>query len=116
VKVFDFDTLGTLLWKGFGLKFKDPAAEKELEGMTGSMVDLDANFIAGGPFKFIHTGRPQEHITLNRSGEIRIYVSKTLQSTAYMFQNHRIARYPPSPQSLFSPLTGETLLEEADLL
>jgi hypothetical protein len=91
-KVFDFDTLGTLLWKGFGLKFKDPAAEKELEGMNGSMVDLDANFIASGPFRFIHTGRPQEHLTLNRSGQIRIYASKTLQSTAYMFQNHRIAR------------------------
>jgi hypothetical protein len=97
---FDFDTLGTLLWKGFGLKFKDPGAEKELKKMTGSMVDLDANFIASGPFKFIHTGRPQEHLTLSREGEVRIYASKSLKSTAYMFQNHRIAMYlAPQPRT-----------------
>jgi len=67
--------------------------------MTGSMVDLDVNFIAGGPFSFIHTGRPQEHLTLNRDGQIRIYGSRSLKSTAYMFQNHRIARYPTIPHN-----------------
>ena len=91
------------------MKFKDPGAEKELEGMTGSMVDLDANFIASGPFKFIHTGRPQEHLTLNRDGQIRIYVSTSLQSTAYMFQNHRIARYSNHSPST-SRKTGSSIL------
>jgi len=67
--------------------------------MTGSMVDLDVNFIASGPFSFIHTGRPQEHLTLNRDGQIRIYCSSSLKSTAYMFQNHRIARYPTIPHN-----------------
>jgi hypothetical protein len=88
--VFSFDTLEELLWKGFGFKFKvDP---KEMEGMNGSIVDLDADFISTGPFQFVHTSRPQEHLTLDRHGKIRIYSSKALSSTAFMFQTHRIAK------------------------
>lgn len=90
LKVLRFDNLEQLLWKGFGIKFKNEG--KELEGMSGSLVDVEANFIATGPFQFIHTSRPQEHLTLNREGRIRIYTSKALASTAYMFQNHKIAR------------------------
>jgi hypothetical protein len=91
MQVFAFDNLEQLLWKGFGLKFK--IDKRELEGLTGSIVDLDANFISTGPFKFVPTARPQEHLTLNREDEIRIYVSNALASTAYMFQNHIVAQY-----------------------
>jgi hypothetical protein len=90
LKVLMFDNLEQLLWKGFGLKFKHEG--KELDEMTGSLVDLEAHFITTGPFQFIHTTRPQEHLTLNRENYVRIYSSKALSSTAYMFQNHLIAR------------------------
>lgn len=86
-----FDNIERLLWKGFGLKFKGD--KREIEKLTGSIVDLEANFIATGPFKFVHTTRPQEHLTLDREGGVRIYTSKALASTAYLFQNHIIARY-----------------------
>lgn len=92
--VLMFDNLEQLVWKGFGLKFK--TERKELEAMSGSLVDLEADFISTGPFQFIHTTRPQEHLTLSREGKIRIYTSKALASTAYMFQNHLIAKSFPS--------------------
>ena len=91
LNVLMFDNLEQLLWKGFGLKFKNGG--KEIDDMTGSLVDLEAHFITTGPFQFVHTTRPQEHLTLNRENRIRIYSSKALSSTAYMFQNHLIARY-----------------------
>jgi len=90
LKALMFDNLEQLVWKGFGLKFK--TEKKELEEMSGSLVDLEADFISTGPFRFIRTTRPQEHLTLSREGKIRIYSSKALASTAYMFQNHLIAR------------------------
>ena len=90
LKVLNFDNLEQLLWKGFGLKFK--SGKRELEEMSGSLVDLDANFITTGPFQFVQTTRPQEHLSLSRHGNVRIYSSKALASTAYMFQNHRVAR------------------------
>jgi hypothetical protein len=93
-KVLMFDNLEQMLWKGFGLKFKYD--DKELATMSGALVDVEANFIFTGPFQFIHTTRPQEHLTLNRERQIRIYSSQALASTAYMFQNHRIARYTPT--------------------
>jgi hypothetical protein len=89
-KVLMFDNLEQLLWKGFGLKFKN--GEKELDDMTGTLVDVEAHFITTGPFQFVHTTRPQEHLTLNRENHVRIYSSKALSSTAYMFQNHLLAR------------------------
>src|SRR5436190_10776102 len=46
LKVLMFDNLEQLLWKGFGLKFK--SGTKELDEMTGSIVDLEANFISTG--------------------------------------------------------------------
>ena len=70
--------------------------------MTGSIVDLDANFISTGPFQFIKTARPQEHLTLDRHGNIRIYISDALASTAYMFQAHLIARLDPKTPFLLS--------------
>ena len=88
--VLVFDNLEQLLWKGFGLKFKGQGYR--LEDMTGSIVDLDAHFIQSGPFGFIHTNRVQEHLTLDRELRVRIYTSRALASTAYMFQNHIIAR------------------------
>jgi hypothetical protein len=90
--VLMFDNLETLLWKGFGLKLKGDRTE--LKDMTGSLIDLDAHFISTGPFKFAATTRVQEHLTLDRKNEIRIYVSKSLDLTAFMFQSHVIARYP----------------------
>ena len=90
LKVLMFDNLEQLLWKGFGLKFKNQG--EELDKMAGSLVDLEAHFITTGPFQFIHTTRPQEHLTLNRENHVRIYSSKALSSTAYLFQNHLIAR------------------------
>lgn len=95
MQVLVFDNLEQLLWKGFGFKYKRERLE-ELENMTGSIVDLDVNFIATGPFKFVKTTRPQEHLTLDRDNRIRIYSSKSLASTAYMFQKHIIAKSPPS--------------------
>lgn len=95
LQVLAFDNLEQLLWKGFGFKYKRESRE-QLEQMTGSLVDLDVNFIATGPFKFVKTTRPQEHLTLDRDKQIRIYSSKSLVSTAYMFQNHIIAKYSPS--------------------
>jgi hypothetical protein len=94
MQVLTFDNLEQLLWKGFGFKYKQERRE-DLEEMTGSIVDLDVNFIATGPFKFIKTTRPQEHLTLDRDNQIRIYSSKSLESTAYMFQNHIIAKSRP---------------------
>jgi hypothetical protein len=88
--VLVFDNLKQLLYKGFGLKFKQ--SSKALEGMTGSIVDLDAHFINSGPFGFIRTNRVQEHLTLDRERRIRIYTSQAIASTAFMFQNHIIAR------------------------
>jgi len=85
-----FDNLEQLLWKGFGLKFR--GHEAELATMSGSIVDLDANFIASGPFTFTATTRVQRHLTLDRQGRIRIYVSRGLELTAFMFQSHLIAR------------------------
>jgi hypothetical protein len=89
--VLIFDDVTQLLWKGFGLHFKG-GEKKDLESMTGSIVDLDAHFIASGPFGFIRTNRVQEHLTLDRARRVRIYTSKALASTAFMFQNHIIAR------------------------
>ena len=91
-EVLVFDNLEQLLWKGFGLKFKS-SIYQDLGRMTGSIVDLDANFIDTGPFNFTRTTRVQEHLTLDRNGNIRIYTSSALASTSYMFQNHIIARY-----------------------
>jgi hypothetical protein len=102
-RVLVFDNLQDLLSKGFGLSFKGQD-KKELSGMMGSIVDLDANFIATGPFTFTKTNRVQEHLTLDRSGRIRIYTSKALASTAYMFQSHIIARYFPSQRLLRTEL------------
>ena len=96
MQVLVFDNLEQLLWKGFGFKYKREKRE-DMESMTGSIVDLDVNFIASGPFKFQKTTRPQEHLTLDRDDRIRIYSSKKLASTAYMFQNHIIARFRPIP-------------------
>jgi hypothetical protein len=90
-RVLVFDNIEQLLWKGFGLKFKGNE-EEELMGMTGSIVDLDANFIDTGPFRFVKTRRVQEHLTLSKEREIRIYGSPELGITAYMFQAHIIAR------------------------
>lgn len=89
-RVLVFDNIEQLLWKGFGLKYK--IERQELKGMTGSIVDLDANFIATGPFTFVKTRRVQEHLTLSKEREIRIYSSPMLGITAYMFQAHGIAR------------------------
>lgn len=89
-----FDNLEQLLWKGFGFKYRDQ--KEELAKMTGSIVDLDVNFIYSGPFKFKKTTRVQEHLTLDGEGNIRIYVSKGLELTAFMFQSHVIARLHPS--------------------
>lgn len=96
-RVLVFDNIEQLLWKGFGLKYK--IDRQDLKGMTGSIVDLDANFIATGPFTFVKTRRVQEHLTLSKEREIRIYSSPVLGITAYMFQAHGIARYRflPSP-------------------
>lgn len=99
-RVLVFDNLKDLLWKGFGLSFKG-LDKHELTMMTGSIVDLDANFITTGPFQFHTTTRVQEHLTLDRAGHIRIYTSKALASTAYMFQSHIIARYIPPISAVF---------------
>jgi hypothetical protein len=85
-----FDHLGDLLWKGFGLK--DPTHDEELPKMTGGISDLNANYITSGPFKFLKTTRVQEHLTLDRKGYLRIYVSKAHETTAFMFQCHKIAK------------------------
>lgn len=105
--VLVFDNLEQLLWKGFGLKFKGGYLSEELKEMTGSIVDLDANFIASGPFQFTRTRRVQEHLTLDRAGNVRIYTSKVLASTAYMFQNHIIARYSHLNVSSNKPVPPE---------
>ena len=88
-RILIFDNLGQLLWKGFGLKLGNDT--EELKKMTGTIPDLDANVIESGPFKFSPTTRIQEHLTLDRDGKVRIYVSKALEHTAFMFQCHRIA-------------------------
>jgi hypothetical protein len=90
--VLVFDNIKQLLWKGFGLELKCHSREG-LERLTGSIVDLNAQFIKSGPFGFINTNRVQEHLTLDRERRIRIYNSPALASTAYMFQNHIFARY-----------------------
>jgi hypothetical protein len=90
-RVLVFDNIEQLIWKGFGLKFKTD--RQELKGLTGSIVDLDASFIATGPFTFVKTRRVQEHLTLSKEREIRIYSSPVLGLTAYMFQAHSIGRY-----------------------
>lgn len=104
-RVLVFDNIAQLLWKGFGLKFKGNG-EDDLKSMTGSIVDLEATFIDTGPFKFMKTRRVQEHLTLSKEREIRIYVSPSLGITAYMFQAHIIAR-SLSPTSRIIQLPGK---------
>jgi hypothetical protein len=89
-EVIVFDDIERLLWKGFGIRFKPDKAE--LAALTGSIVELDVDFIESGPFKLVKTTRVQEHLTLDRAGQVRVYTSKALGSTAYMFQNHKVAR------------------------
>ena len=90
-EVLVFDDIERLLGKGFGIRFKPQ--KSDLATLTGSIVDLDVNFIESGPFRLVKTTRVQEHLTLDRTGHVRIYTSRLLGSTAYMFQNHKIAKY-----------------------
>ena len=88
--VLVFDNLEQLLWKGFGVRFKPD--KTVVTGITGNIVDLEANFIINGAFSFTRCTRVWEHLTLDRAGRVRIYTSKALSRTAFMFQFHAIAR------------------------
>jgi hypothetical protein len=60
-----------------------PVDPNALQGLYGSLDDMNARFICSGPFKLELTEYPSRHLTLSSDGKIMLYLEKEFKGPGF---------------------------------